>query len=392
MSRQYNAQNQFFGRDPLKDLDPAKVLADERRRCLSSLSFATIDARRQDIATAHQDTCEWIFEISQFQRWCDRSDLQSHNGVLWIKGKPGAGKSTLMKHIWQNGSQFFRDHVTVAYFFNARGEKLEKTPLGMLRSITCQLLEHDLLYERFLPHFRDKEEKHERWEWREAELKEFLRLQAKTPQLQPLLIHIDALDECREADVREVVGFLEEMSVCAVKANVTLDVCLSSRHYPTISMKKNLDLIVEEIDEHDCDIARYVHDKLRGQDKDIEAEVLRKAGGVFMWVVLVVAMLNEAYDEGKVEAMQQKLNELPGDLEEVFDTLLHKDNPDKHETICLLQWVLFAKQALRPEELWKVGVGVQATIVRRAVGKVAGIATPRDTLIKTLVICTSTEG
>ena len=213
--------------------------------CLKSLSFATIDARRQDIATAHQDTCEWIFETSQFRQWRKRSDLPSHNGVLWIKGKPGAGKSTLMKHIWQNGSQYFRDHVTVAYFFNARGETLEKTPLGMLRSITHQLLEYDLLYERFLPRFRDKEKKHERWEWREAELKDFLLLQAKTPQLQPLLIHIDALDECREADVREVVSFLEKMSKCALEANVTLSICLSSRHYPTISMKKKFDIVVE---------------------------------------------------------------------------------------------------------------------------------------------------
>jgi hypothetical protein len=141
---------------------------------LKSLSFATIDARRQDIAAAHQDTCEWIFETLQFRQWRKRSDLLSHNGVLWIKGKPGAGKSTLMKHIWQNGSQYFRDYITVAYFFNARGETLEKTPLGMLRLITYQLLKYDLLYERFLPHFREKEEKHEKWEWREAELKDFL--------------------------------------------------------------------------------------------------------------------------------------------------------------------------------------------------------------------------
>ncbi|KAH9882278.1 hypothetical protein J1614_000514 [Plenodomus biglobosus] len=71
-----------------------------------------------------------------------------------------------------------------------------------------------------------------------------------------------------------------------------------------------------------------------------------------MWVTLVVAILNRAYDEGKVEAMHDKLNKLPGDLETVFETLLHEDNPDKHETICLLQWVLFARRALKPEELY----------------------------------------
>jgi hypothetical protein len=36
----------------------------------------------------------------------------------------------------------------------------------------------------------------------------------------------------------------------------------------------------------------------------------------------------------------------------VFATLLNKDSPDKHETIFLLQCVLFARRALKPEELY----------------------------------------
>jgi hypothetical protein len=55
-----------------------------------------------------------------------------------------------------------------------------------------------------------------------------------------------------------------------------------------------------------------------------------------MWVALVVAMLNKAYREGKVEAMHQKLRDVPRGLEEMFGTLLSNDNPDKHETILLL--------------------------------------------------------
>ncbi|KAH8704305.1 hypothetical protein GQ44DRAFT_778212 [Phaeosphaeriaceae sp. PMI808] len=349
--RQYNGQNQYFG-DLSKVLDPAKLLAEEQKRCSASLSFATIDARRQDIASAYQDTCKWIFQTPQFRQWRYRDDLQSHNGVLWIKGKPGAGKSTLMKYTLQHCREFFEDHIIVAYFFNARGDNLEKTPLGMLRSMTYQLLEQDLLYERFLPRFRDKENKDKTLEWREAELKEFLCSQTKTPQLKPLVLLIDALDECSKADVRKVVKFLEELSTNAVGANVTLSICLSSRHYPTINMKRKLELVVEQEKEHDDDIAIYVRDNLTKRDDVVEQEIFEKASGVFMWVILVVAMLNQAYDEGKVEAMHQKLNELPGDLEQVFKTLLSKDNQDKHETVCLLQYVLFARRALKPEELY----------------------------------------
>ncbi|KAN0066790.1 Ankyrin repeat-containing domain protein [Elaphomyces granulatus] len=351
--KQFIGQNQYFSDSSMNKLDLAKSLNEEKKRCLGSLSFATIDTRRQDIGYAHEDTCKWLFQTVQFQQWLRRRDLRSHNGVLWIKGKPGAGKSTLMKYTWLHRQEFFEDHTIAAYFFNARGDPLEKTIMGMLRSLTYQLLDNDpLLYERFLPMFRNNEKKHKAWDWREAELKDFLLLETKTPQTKPLLFLIDALDECSELHVRDVVKFLEDLSINAAGSDVTLNICLSSRHYPTISMKKNLELVVEEKKEHDEDIARYVCDNLTKRDKDVEKEILEKASGVFMWVKLVVAMLNRAYDEGKVEAMHTKLSELPGDLEQVFETLLNKDNPDKHETLFLLQCVLFARRALKPEELY----------------------------------------
>ena len=144
--------------------------------------------------------------------------------------------------------------------------------------------------------------------------------------------------------------FLEIMSINAVSANVALNICLSSRHYPYIDIRGSLELIMEE--ENTEDISRYIRDNLTKRDKDIERRILEKASGVFLWVTLVVAMLNRAYDEGKVEAMHQKLLELPSDLETVFETLLSKGNIDKHETIFLLQCVLSTKRALKPEELY----------------------------------------
>ena len=161
-----------------------------------------------------------------------------------------------MKHTLLYCQETFKDHVIAAYFFNARGNKLEKTPLGMLRSLLYQLLEQDpLLCERFIPMFLDKQKKHgEEWEWQVGELKSFLLSEMKKFQPKPLLLLIDALDECNESEVREVVSFLESLSVNAVGAKTSLNICLSSRHYPTISMEKRLELIVEEEKEHDQDI------------------------------------------------------------------------------------------------------------------------------------------
>jgi ankyrin repeat protein len=259
----------------------------------------------------------------------------------------------LMKHTLDHCREIFQGHIIVAYFFNARGSSLEKTPLGMLRSLTYQLLDQDpLCYECFIPLFRDKRKKHKSWEWREGELQNYLFSQAKTCQSTPKVLLIDALDECNESEVRKIVEFLESLSISATETNVTLNICLSSRHYPTVSMKKRLELVVEKREEHGGDISIYVRDKLAERDEEIEKGILAKASGIFMWAILVVAMLNQAYDHGKVEAMHETLREVPPELEEVFGTLLSKDSSNKHETLLMLQWVLFSRRPLKPEELY----------------------------------------
>ncbi|KAK3338513.1 hypothetical protein B0H65DRAFT_479220 [Neurospora tetraspora] len=324
----------------------------EKQECLQSLSFTDIDTRRQNIDQVHPNTGDWIFKTTEFLQWCDRTMLPGHNGVLWIKGHPGTGKSTLMKHIWRH----FQDtgHTIATYFFNARSfSLLEKTALGMIRSLLCQLLvEEESTYQHFLPVFRRKKQMHNKWEWGEAELKEFLLSEMQIYQGKPLVLLVDALDECSDLQVQNVVDFLKALSI----SEVNVSICLSSRHYPhIISMGVFQELVVEKKAGHNTDIAMYVHDKLAMADSRIariEEGVLNKASGIFMWVVLVVAMLKKAYANGKVGAMEQKLREVPSDLDELFSTILSKENPDKQETILMLQWVLFAVRPLEPEELY----------------------------------------
>jgi hypothetical protein len=259
-----------------------------------------------------------------------------------------------MKHTWLYCKEKCTTHTIVAYFFNARGSQLEKSPLGMLRSVLYQLLDQDrLICERFIPKFIDKQRKHgEEWEWNSGELKEFLRLEMKNHHSKPIVILIDALDECNDRDVRDVVSFLESLSIDAFNSMIPLHIGLSSRHYPAIDMKKKIELKVDEEEGRNKDIALYVHDKLIVKNEKIEEELIRKANHVFMWVVLVVEMLNQAYNDGNVRAMESKLRELPDDLDEVFSTMIGKDGTDNKRTILMLQWVLFTERLLRPEELY----------------------------------------
>ena len=327
------------------------------RECLRSLAFHEMDARLHGIERADKDTCEWIFDTTQFRDWESRVDIVSHNGVMWIKGKPGAGKSTLMKRIWQRLRKEANDSILAAFFFHGRGNNpLEKSALGMLRSILYQLLDQSSqLCAAFLPIFLDKKKKHGNdIPWHFGELKSFLASSAGNLGPSRVWLLVDALDECATEEVQSVVSILESLACSAIDSHTALNICLASRHYPQIRMSKFDELIVEAQSEHGQDIREYVRNNLMVKDPSFETEILRKSAHVFLWVELVVKMLNKASDNGRVRAMRQILCNVPDDLDDLYRALLTKGrNPGElRESVYMLQWVLFAEEELRPEELY----------------------------------------
>ncbi|KAF3316276.1 hypothetical protein TWF173_002597 [Orbilia oligospora] len=326
---------------------------------LQSLSFLEIDNRRDNIENPIRNTCDWFFETEVFTQWLQRQDIELHNGVLWIKGKPGAGKSTLLKHTLNHCEGLLKDHMIAAYFFSARSsERLEKSFIGMLRSLIHQVLDQDSqLCQNFISCFRKKKKKHgpKIWNWSEGELKNLF-IRVVTQSQQPIVLFVDALDECDEAEIRAVVAYLENLSSVAIASKTDLSICLSSRHYPTITMQKSLQIILESDVNHQKDIEIYIQERLTPRIPEtqwIRARVRTRAEGVFMWAVLVVEMLNRAFDEGDIAAVEYKLRQIPQGLEKIFLDLLGKNNAHEEETLLILQWQLFAAPDLGLQGLYE---------------------------------------
>lgn len=63
--------------------------------------FDAIDDRFVQIRQTHKETFRWILNPESpgvnFTKWLTSDEL-----IFWITGKPGSGKSTLVKHIWQS--------------------------------------------------------------------------------------------------------------------------------------------------------------------------------------------------------------------------------------------------------------------------------------------------
>ncbi|TGO31110.1 hypothetical protein BPAE_0001g00040 [Botrytis paeoniae] len=68
--------------------------------------------------------------------------LKEGSGILWIKGKPGSGKSTLMEFLLRDFEKqaHYQKSIQLSFFLHGRGNTLQKSRLGMFRSLLHQLL------------------------------------------------------------------------------------------------------------------------------------------------------------------------------------------------------------------------------------------------------------
>jgi type II secretory ATPase GspE/PulE/Tfp pilus assembly ATPase PilB-like protein len=76
-----------------------------------------------------------MFEMSEYRGWIERRSITENKGLLWIKGKPGSGKSVMIKNMLMHVQTHQPSSCIISFFFNARGGPLEKRPLGLYQSL-----------------------------------------------------------------------------------------------------------------------------------------------------------------------------------------------------------------------------------------------------------------
>lgn len=319
--------------------------------------------REDGINNPAAKTCSWLLEHDSYQRW-----LNLEEGLLWIRGNPGVGKSTLMKYALRECIQEAArqtDVLIASFFFHGRGSPLQKSPLGMFRSLLHQVLEQDTqscieLTSIFKNKCNKQDNPGQSVDWQETELQEhlsnFLLCVSKT---RPVRIYVDALDESgREAARRLVKFFRGLISERASSGIGSLSICFSCRHYPQITLNRGLIITVER-ENHD-DITTYVRRELEliqeDMDKNdaqtLEQNIVKRSSGVFQWVVLVLPRVLNGYMDGKtMKEIVKDIQKIPEQLEDLYDEILRTDLEHRSESLQLMQWLCFSKEPLSIPEL-----------------------------------------
>lgn len=264
----------------------------------------------------------------------------------------------------QNGSH----EIRLDFFFTARGIDLQRTPLGMFRSLLCQLFNQEdtvrkQIREKYDQRCTEFGGAERNWEWPRVMLQDlFTEAVMASAKQKRVIIFVDALDESGAESARQIAEYFHQLVDRAKRCFLTVKVCISCRHYPTTGSYSATEISVE--DHNGADITRYVQDKLSdstaADDQDqaireaLRVQLIRNAKGVFQWVHLAVSLVQRMILDGApVGEIHHWLREVPSDLEYVYEYILNQVTEARNRKLSylLFQWVCLSQRPLSPSEI-----------------------------------------
>lgn len=334
---------------------------DIRNRILKSLSFPELYTRYDSISKAEAQTFGWIYLKKQRfpELWSNFSDWMTETNadqrrVYWISGKPGSGKSTLMRYLEDNPKTLEKamtwagshDLILASCYFWNSGTSNQKSCKGLLQTLLHQLLVQlphfptELFSSRTENRFGKDVLEHS---WSVAVLREAIfKLINQYEKSSNFLLLIDGLDEFHGNDEQrsEVCDIIDDLSRLE-----HVKICTASRPWNIYINRFGQGPKLRLQDLTKADIKTFVAQRFESNQYFIEWQytnpvqcleftttIVEKAQGVFLWVRLVVqSLLTGLSNSDDAIDLTRRLDEIPADLEAYFDKMMGNLDPFYHE-------------------------------------------------------------
>ena len=360
LEKQHNQQHLQFIEETLA-LPDGLAFDKELEQCLTSLHSHEAQNRFEDIEPAYYKTYNWLFDHQVgFEDWLEG---KNSSNIYWIQGKPGSGKSTVMKfainhHLTRELLSKYTDNfwVVSGFFFHDRGTTAQKSAEGFLREVLYQIIHHQkhlfvLIYPIFARIFEQNVQSTNSSKpladgWTLSVLRDALELIGrKSTNEVNICLFVDALDE-HDGNHRELVLILK--SIAELTANPAFRVRLALAGRPEnvfkTAFQSSPGFSVHEYTTDD--IRHYAEDRIQAdipRELSIEYEeglrnlvenIVRKAQGVFLWVRLVVSEIVVGICEGDtMEELMNLLSTIPTELGDLYKRALHRSSRGSLEAL-----------------------------------------------------------
>ncbi|KAJ5768911.1 hypothetical protein N7520_003470 [Penicillium odoratum] len=294
----------------------------------------------------HSGTCQWLTECQAFQEWVDDpmdyaediNSFQVHAGdqaprVLWLKGRPGTGKTVAAGHVIRY-LQFC--NLDCSFYFFQNGNKADATVAAFLRSVAYQMAESSFKVRRVIASMADEDIKLP-MTTTTCFGEVFLSTESSrrgVPALISMLSSSDWKNPARILVTSLPGGQLErlfnleriELSEIATGQEGSLN---------------DIELLAKARCPRGGDVGPY---------QDLVSDVIAKSNGIFLWASLTVAKLEDVYS---VEDKQDVLRQIPVEMDLFYTRIIASiaDSPSFELAKCILKWTICSPKPLHIEEL-----------------------------------------
>ncbi|VDB86718.1 unnamed protein product [Peniophora sp. CBMAI 1063] len=285
-------------------------------------------------------SCQWFFNET-FDSWKEQK-----NGVYWIYGKAGAGKSVLCSSIIDKLKE--DPTVKLAYFYFDFSDPTKQDCRSLAASLVFQLGTCSEACQKYLQG---------KTKSTSPTYDELLPMLSDLVKLAgPVYIVIDALDECpeRERD-KGSARFLEHL--CELDSNEK-DFHLLVTSRPEADIWTLFSSVTHALNYHDAqrhheDVDAYIRSQLDRKEycwssdvkEAVRGTLMRGSNGMFLWVDLQLSRLRGCVSSADVE---RALKELPADLTATYEHILEKIDPSSPQTERVRRVFECVASAMRP--------------------------------------------
>ncbi|KAM0193840.1 hypothetical protein ACHAPI_007501 [Fusarium lateritium] len=294
------------------------------------------DSVASEYGTLHFNTDEKMpqpgVDWDSFEDW-----LTSDQPIYWVSGKPGSGKSTLIKFLLKHPKtiQYLRkwnqDTALLSYLFWKPGTPMQQSFKGFLCSLLFQLLSKDIGLVDSFKSMPELSHKMSPSDWDENELFNVLQCYCRD-SARPLCLFVDALDEALEENTPDLLKFIKGLSP-------NIKICVSSRPERTFQLAFKGDPSMEmqkltKLDILECSKSLMVNSTLlQSQAHDFSElawEVAQAAEGIFLWAILVTRSLVRGINNGDPKhVIFRRLGSMPKGLQDLYRDLLSRTAEDR---------------------------------------------------------------
>lgn len=305
---------------------------DIERLCITLFSASDIAEYKSDLASPVEGTCQWVLKNPQYLGWLSETKAS----LLWISGFPGSGKTILSAYLLDHLSKTESSpgsRPTVCCFFCDEKIETQRDGKAILRSLIFQILVRRRKLIRHIKSAYDIQGPHLVDNF--SELWRIFTAISSDNSLGPISVIVDAIDECEESSrnrfLRCIITLIGNSQTAAnpnaprIKFLVTSRPLLGRRYTTNLleieevhkDMKDDLRLVIRiKVEE----IARRTKCKPEIQSY-LEQTLYSKADQTFLWVTLVLEMLERSYLASQKD-FQRIIDHLPQGLVATYDGFL----------------------------------------------------------------------